>query len=80
MNSQTPPLPPPQLSAFTWRPARSEDIPAIQKMLADNQEIDRNESVPSRERLQGILGMLGDQLETNTLWLWLRMEASPHRQ
>lgn len=67
MNNLTPPLPPPHVSSLTWRPARSEDIPALQKMLADNQEIDRTESIPSQERLQGILGMLGDQLDTNTL-------------
>jgi ribosomal protein S18 acetylase RimI-like enzyme len=36
-------------------------------MLAANREIDRAESIPSEEHLRGILGMLGDQLEANTL-------------
>jgi mycothiol synthase len=36
-------------------------------MLAANQQVDRTESVPSAQRLQGLLGMLGDQLATNTL-------------
>ena len=67
MNNQTLPAPPAQLTAFTWRPARYTDIPAIQEMLATNRETDRTESVPSEERLRGILGMLGDQLEPNTL-------------
>jgi mycothiol synthase len=59
--------PPAHLSAFTWRPAQYSDIPAIQKMLAANQEIDRTETVSSEERLRSIFGMLGEQLEQNTL-------------
>jgi len=58
---------PAHLTAFTWRAARYTDIPAIQEMLAANQEVDQTESIPSEERLRGILSMLGDQLESNTL-------------
>jgi ribosomal protein S18 acetylase RimI-like enzyme len=36
-------------------------------MYAANQEIDRSESIPSEEHLRGILGMLGDLLDRNTL-------------
>ncbi len=67
MSDKTLPAPPAHLTAFTWRAAQYADIPAIQRMLADNRQIDRSESVPSEERLRAILGMLGDQLDTNTL-------------
>jgi len=67
MRNLTLPAPPAYLTGFAWRPARYEDIPPFQEMLAANQEIDRTESVPSAERLHAVLGMLGDQLDTNTL-------------
>lgn len=67
MSNHTFPALPRQLTAFTWRPARYTDIPAIQEMLATNRDIDRTESIPSKEHLRGILDMLGGQLETNIL-------------
>jgi ribosomal protein S18 acetylase RimI-like enzyme len=67
MRNLTLPAPPAYLTGFAWRPARYEDIPPFQEMLAANQEIDRTESIPSAERLHAVLGMLGDQLDTNTL-------------
>ena len=67
MSNITLPAPPAHLTAFTWRAAQYADIQAIQNMLTDNREIDRSESVPSEERLRAVLGMLGDQLDTNTL-------------
>lgn len=67
MNNKTLPALPAHLTAFTWRAAQFADIQAIQNMLADNREIDRSERLPSEERLRAVLGMLGDQLGTNTL-------------
>ncbi len=67
MSKKTLPAPPAHLTAFTWRAAQYADIQAIQNMLADNREIDRSESLPSEERLRAVLGMLDDQLDTNTL-------------
>jgi len=67
MSKKTLAAPPAHLTAFTWRAAQYADIQAIQNMLADNREINRSESLPTEERLRAVLGMLGDQLDTNTL-------------
>ena len=67
MSNKTLPAPPAHLSDLTWRATQYTDILAIHKMLADNRATDRTESIPSAERLRAVLGMLGDQLDTNTL-------------
>lgn len=67
MNADTLVPLPPALSAYTWRPARPDDAPAIQRMMVAAGEADRAESVPSDERIRQLLAMLGSQIDTNTL-------------
>lgn len=67
MNDDTPVSPPSGLSAYHWRPIQRGDIAAIQQMLAASSEADKTEAAPSEERLQRLLGMLGEQTDKNTL-------------
>ena len=47
--------------AYTWRSIQQSDIPAIQKKLAVNSDIEKTKAAPSKERIGRILGMPGDQ-------------------
>jgi mycothiol synthase len=53
---------PAALTSLNWRSVQGTDIPAIQEMLQANQETDQVETTATEERLQQILGMLGEQL------------------
>lgn len=44
-----------------------EDAPAVCALLMAGQEIDRPYTPPSVERLRHLYGLLGEQLEQNTL-------------
>ena len=50
--------------ANPWRSIQQSDIPAIQKMLAANSEIQNTKAAASEERIGRIPGMLSHQ-ETN---------------
>jgi len=58
---------PPELSAYTWRPIQPDDLDAIIKMLVDSSGVDKPETPPSSEHLRSLLGMLGEDIEQNTL-------------
>jgi mycothiol synthase len=58
---------PPELSTYSWRAIKPDDIPAIQAMLAAASPVDRTEGGPTEARLRALLGMLGDQVHKNTL-------------
>ena len=58
---------PEELSAYQWRPARMEDIPAVYVMRAAGVAVDRPHTPPSEERLGHLFGLLGEHLEQNTL-------------
>ena len=58
---------PEELSAYQWRPARREDIPAVYVMRAAGVAVDRPHTPPSEERLGHLFGLLGEHLEQNTL-------------
>lgn len=54
------------LTPFEWRAIQPSDLPGIQVMLAANRAADQVDKVTSEERLQQILGMLGEQIAQNT--------------
>ena len=55
------------LSAYRWRPARMDEIPAVCAMLAAGMEIDRPFSPPSELRLAHLYRLLGERLAQDTL-------------
>ncbi len=57
---------PAHLSAYLWRPARMDDIPAVCAMLAAGMEIDRPFFPPSEERLAHLYSLLGERLTQDT--------------
>jgi mycothiol synthase len=58
---------PESLSAYSWRAARMDDIPAMCAMLAASAEIDRPFSPASEKRLAHLYNMLGERLAQDTL-------------
>ena len=55
------------LSAYSWRAIQLDDIPALQEMLMAASQVDRTEGAPSEGHLRSVLGMLGQQVDKNTL-------------
>jgi mycothiol synthase len=67
---------PGELSEYTWRPIKPDDLSGIREMLAEASPVDRTEGPPTEARLNALLGMLGDQVEKNTR-LVLTPDGSP---
>lgn len=57
---------PAALASLNWRSVQGTDIPGIQGMLEANRETDQVETTATGERLQQILGMLGETLDQNS--------------
>ena len=60
-------LPTIDLAAYTWRSIEQDDITALQNMLVEASEADKNEATASEERIRQLLDMLGEQRDSNTL-------------